>query len=317
MKSKDLKTKISHARSLIPSIVAVSECEVLLALIRWELVEELQTVDEFGDGGGLVVKSILIGAEAERTRLERLLQRRRELTGEVTVEEKNAAESRGVLSNPSGQDTDTAQMGTPPDILIALPPSDSAFQAPRTGSEQYAGSDAESAVNKPDANANAEGSSPPLEMATTAELVPMTQAERQDHWQKMEQREPPPPHCCPEVGQCALCTEHLPCPHCNRTFRGSVLAKHQPVCETKHARQVANQAADSVLVDNALGCSENLVEKPPRKRSMPSRLQARLQRGSGDAEEARKLKMEKMAARQALAEEKRREKCEARAAKAR
>ena len=120
-------------------------------------------------------------------------------------------------------------------------------------------------------------------MATTAELVAMTQAEGQAQG-------------------------------------AEVLGRDQPGCEAKHTRQLANQAADSILIDNALECCEDVVQKPPRKRSMPSRLQARLQGGkggSGGAEEARKLKMEKMAARQALAEEKRREKSEAKAAKAR
>ena len=50
---------------------------------RWELVKTEVPRDAFGDGGGVVVQSLLGGAEAERARLEELLQRRRELTGDT------------------------------------------------------------------------------------------------------------------------------------------------------------------------------------------------------------------------------------------
>lgn len=53
---------------------------------RWERVQYTLPMDEFGDGGGIREYSKLVGAEEERTRLERLLTRRRELLGEAAPE---------------------------------------------------------------------------------------------------------------------------------------------------------------------------------------------------------------------------------------
>ena len=74
------------------------------------------------------------------------------------------------------------------------------------------------------------GEAPPTRMASTAELVAMTGSERKAHWQNLEQDRAPT-------------EEQLACLICNRSFRPSVLYRHQPVCEATQARRLAKHAA--------------------------------------------------------------------------
>lgn len=75
---------ISGVAALIAALdKEIAQCEkAIQEKERWERMQHVVPVDEFGDGGGVREYSVLVGAEEERASLETLLGRRRELLGE-------------------------------------------------------------------------------------------------------------------------------------------------------------------------------------------------------------------------------------------
>jgi len=91
-KCASVKTTAQGGVSGLAALIAaldneIAACEAEIeSKERWERMQHVVPVDEFGDGGGVREYSVLVGAEEERERLEGLLARRRELLGEAIAE---------------------------------------------------------------------------------------------------------------------------------------------------------------------------------------------------------------------------------------